>query len=483
MKHRSFRTRNSGAFVNRWGMMAFFLAAIVMSGPVVASGFSLGGTPVNFSGYINQGVNISTEGDDVATYDGVNQMLTQILLEAKYEPNQHLNFFISGKLNMDMAYAVHHNSNEWEEKGFRKSRPELQFIDSWDDVLTEAHVTWTPNYNWMIRAGKQIVQWGEMDFSGITNVINPSDYRRGITDIEYEALLMPITILKAIYFSTIENDWLMNLNFEFIWNPNLNFRHNEGVMESTVGKMGVWAPWLGFETAGLDESLNFDEPDRWSEGQEFGFKIGAEIYRAYCQIMGWYGIANDPVSTLWDFNAAGTRIIQEGYYARERMLGGSVSREIPLRISWLGGVEPLIRAEIAYFKDSEIAPGVEEDQLNWGVGIDWKVRIPWLNPTNMFWVEPEYQEYRILDIPGDDVVDNSIGVYVETKYFSSRITPSIYWQRSTKADWDLWIAGVSYVHTSNWKVNCVFTKWDGKEGVSDWYNHADNVSVTLSYQF
>ena len=322
MKRNSFRVKSSADLVKRCWALVFFVVVLIISVPGMAFDFSLGGLPVIGNGYIKQGINFGLNGDDIATQDGFQQAITEMLLELKCEPNSKVRFFVSGKLNMDQAYPVLSNDSDWKKKGFKKSKDDLQMFDEWDEILSEAHLTWRPNYDWTVRLGKQIIKWGEMDFNAITSIINPSDYRRGITDVEFETLQIPITMAKVNYFPPIENALVTNANLELIWNPNVNFRHDEGFNEVTVGKMGIWAPWLGFPTAGLDERLDFDEPDTWSEGQEFGLRIGADIATTYFQMMAWYGRQNYAVNTVFDFSPDFTTIIQEGFYPRERMLGG-----------------------------------------------------------------------------------------------------------------------------------------------------------------
>ena len=200
----------------------------------------LNGKPIRVSGYINQGVSFGLSGDHADTQEGFQQAPFQFLLETQYDVMYNLRVFLSGKISTDWAYDFLSDDSDWSKKDFKKSRDELYFLDKWNDILNEAHITWTPG-NWNFRIGKQIILWGEMDNVAVTSVIMPSDGRRGVTDQEFEAFFLPITLLKAEYYFPISNEWLNDLGVEVVFNPNLKFRGNEGY---SFGRnvSSIWAP-------------------------------------------------------------------------------------------------------------------------------------------------------------------------------------------------------------------------------------------------
>ena len=84
-----------------------------------------------------------------------------------------------------------------------------------DDILTECYADYI-NGPWNIRAGKQIVTWGELDVDRAADVINPIDLRWGVPGIEaWEEVKRPLWLIRTTYQSQLPG----NLLFENIINP------------------------------------------------------------------------------------------------------------------------------------------------------------------------------------------------------------------------------------------------------------------------
>ena len=92
----------------------------------------------------------------------------------------------------------------------------------WWQVVKEAHVTWSPG-NFMFRLGKQIVSWGEMDATPVSNQINPLDKSRGISDVEFETQIIPIPLLRVEYYPEIYAGPFSDVTVQFVFNPNAEF--------------------------------------------------------------------------------------------------------------------------------------------------------------------------------------------------------------------------------------------------------------------
>ncbi len=71
--------------------------------------------------------------------------------------------------------------------------------------------------------------------------------------------------------------------------------------------------------------------------------------------------------------------IYTGYHPRQKSVGVTWTGDLPIVISALGGVNPLIRVEVRYqwekvFADADQTRYIESDYLDTGIGIDWKVK-------------------------------------------------------------------------------------------------------------
>ncbi|MBW2369125.1 MAG: hypothetical protein JRH15_14710 [Deltaproteobacteria bacterium] len=476
-------------------LMAVLSAVLLFAGSALATiNFPVGDKTVKFSGYIEQSAQFGISGDHLDTYDGFQQGIAKLLLELRCDVTNNLFFYASGKVNVDWAYDILSGDSEWKHKGFNESRDALYILDEWNDLLHEAHLTWASG-NFRFRFGKQIIQWGEMDNVAVTSQIMPADLRRGYAESDFELLFMPITLIKADYFLDYENEIIMNIGVEFIYNPDWEFRGTEGLVESSTHTMGIWVPNLGFDP-NFPEPIAFHDPE---DGQEFGVRVYADVWESTIQLMYWDGIQNNPVLTgvdeflLFEYDIFAPN--QAGYND-ERFIGGSFSREIPVSVAFLGGVAPLIRLEAAYFFDSTIGifdipdfyMTLEKDKLLWGVGLDWRIKIPFINAKNGIMVGPEFVQEKVLDTNAFEVagvdgseVANYWNLYLETWYLHTKLLVNLYMQYESEGETSFIQPGITYNQTSNLKYTIGANFFHGEN--SRLFNNKDAVYVKVKYQF
>jgi len=390
-----------------FGIFALIASALFAS-QAMAIDFDVGGRPLSLKGYINQGVQFGTAGDHYDTMGGFQQALMQALLEAEYHPHKDVRVFATGQFVKDWAYEILERDSDWKWRRFDNSRDELGLYDDYEDVLKEAHVTWTPGpFNF--RIGKQIISWGRLDGVRIMDQINPQDLRRGMSDVEFETTIVPIWLAKAEYYPPAP-PFLDEFGVEVVFNPNADFI---GTKLPGPGNdiSGIWAPDKlitvqgmpgrvasllgavpsGFPTYGemQDYLLEPEEPEQWrQEGWEYGLRIkGTFPDSTFFTLNGFYGVDNDyvfrpkiwlPIAeyapgttlanmwdslqepTIWDNGIpwvsdpinGGNRLFHaptEGKHFRQKYVGFTLSRDIEgLYIGWLGGVSPLVRCEGIY---------------------------------------------------------------------------------------------------------------------------------------
>lgn len=208
------------------GIFGFFL--FVRPGPELlqAEQFLFLGAPLNLFGFASQTAQFSLKGDHYDPEEGLQQALFTLFAEADYSPSRHLTLYGSGILTLDLVYPIKHDDRSWEDKGFADSEDDL-FIDNKDwQALKEAHVTWSPGA-FLFRVGKQIVSWGEMDFFRIVDQINPSDERRGFSDVEFETTIIPIWLVRAEWWSTLNLGAVQEAGLQLVFNPNAEFIPNQ----------------------------------------------------------------------------------------------------------------------------------------------------------------------------------------------------------------------------------------------------------------
>ena len=475
-------------------------------------------------GYAQQSVGYSLEsGDQFDTKQDFQSFLFQGLLETKYEPSQDFKIFASGKLNADWAYPIFDSDDEWQSKDFDDGRDDLYILDEAQDILNEAHITWTPD-NFYFRIGKQIVAWGQTDGFKLMDQINPVDQRRGMGDVQFESSILPLWLVNAEYNRFVGSDWLQELGFQIVYNPNLEFRGNERI-EPGNEKFGIWAANIT-EDLGGPAPFDYAHIGSWRDndttpdgtfeagGMEVGAKIRGVINDALVTLNGFYGRDNDivrkvvgpPDTRISEFdNRLIFHLPTEAYYPILRYVGFTFTRDFPsLSSTALGGVAPTWRAEAMYIKDftngSELQTFEESDEIRWMIGFDWKVKINFLNPKAYFLISPQFYHRHIVDyaesIPGVDYSltdysgkikeDNYTGsILLKTTYFHSKLEPLFFLMQDFSGDGSMMKAQLSWEQNHHWKYTLGALFIDGsKEGVNfEPLKHKDQAYLTIQYRF
>ena len=450
---------------------------------------------------------------------GLNSALTNLFVEGDYAPLDNLRFYASSMLTVDWIYQLKHKDSSWDEKLFAKSKNDLNVDDKYWQILKEAHFTWTPK-NLLFRVGKQIVAWGETDGFRLMDQINPLDQRRGFADVEFETSIIPIWLVRAEYYLPKKPAWLQDLGFEFVYNPNADFITNQGI-KSGNDEGGIWAPDIELSGIGYLGSArsNISKPKKWKEGNEFAFRIKGSVYDALITLNAFYGRDNDPVRMLVspfvspippNIYAPDGRLIlhpfQEGKYPLFRFVGATFSKDIiPLRASFLGGVAPLLRLEAFYAFDNTFAfniPGTvsyrfeKSDEFRGAIGVDWKVKIPFLNPRAYFTISPQFYYQRIVDFPsiedvfatGDTPVKRNnykTTLMISTSYLHNKLNPSFFWLRDINSKSDYFRLQLVYDLSHQWHFTLGASLFHGNKTGEGFqlFNHKDQIYFKVAYKW
>ncbi|MBI5420064.1 MAG: hypothetical protein HZA60_08240 [Deltaproteobacteria bacterium] len=506
------------------------LALLGSQSPSGATEYMLGGNPAHVMGYIDQGAAYGIGGDHYDTKKGFQSAIFSALLEGDYVPTPELKLFASGKLTADWAYDILHNNQEWQDKGFSRSRNELYLDTGWRKMLHEAHVTWSSG-NLNVRAGKQIVAWGETDGLRIMDQINPLDQRRGLADVEFENTIIPIWLVKTEYFFKPQSSWLQDLGLELVFNPNADFQPNRG-LEVGNDKGGIWAPNIdlgqipvafdpetglpvAFAPARLGSFVQrIDQPRAWDrQGMEFGARLKAVINDKIITLNYFNGRENAPITRVSgppvgvEPASDGVLLLHlplEGFFPRQRFAGATFSGDFTsLKASSLGGVAPVLRLEGFYAfgetyatTEQPLARFVTHNEIRYAVGVDWKIKVPFLNPRAYFTISPQFFHKKILGYPSDFKLVSTEGpvdennyattLLVTTTYFHNKIVPLVFWLRDITNNAHLVKAQVTYVYSqSTWQFTVGTLLLSGEEKGKGFQplENKDQVYATIKYRF
>jgi hypothetical protein len=207
----------------------------------------------------------------------------------------------------------------------------------------------------------------------------------------------------------------------------------------------------------------------------------------------------------------------EGYYPDFKMAGITLTRDFEkLNLKFLGGVAPVLRLEVVSGIDNTYESNAynvplsrylfekyeKYDDLRYAIGVDWKIKIPFLNPRTYFRVSPQYIVRHISDYPSDDYLSeggreiaedsDTVTLLIMTSYMHNKINPMLYFQRdkgrrvsdNKSMPSDLFKAGVTYEYSDKWNYTLAYTSFSN-EGYrkASGLSHKDNISFTASYRF
>jgi hypothetical protein len=472
--------------------------------------YTLGGKPLNIFGYATQGVAYSLHNKDYYdTEKDINSALMNLFFEFDYTFTDNFKLYAASMFTVDWIYELKHDDNSWAGKQFKKSRDNMFMDDEYWQLLKEIHLSWTPG-NFYLRVGKQIVSWGEMMGLRLMDQINPLDMRRGMADVEFETTIIPIWLVRAEYYPQLQSTWILDLGFEFVFNPNADFIPDQMLLGND--KAGIWSPdiiipFLGSEAHIGSSNMNIEEPQEWDdEGYEYAFRLKGVIKDAFITLNYFYGRDNSPVTQM-DTSATPTLEMapddrwilhskMKGRYPLLRFIGATISRDLTfMRSSILGNVAPVVLLETFYAFDNTFATSLntfkELDEFRWAIGVDWKVRIDLLNPRTFFSIMPQFYHRKILDYPHDYEITNleddnyQYSMMVSTSYFHNKLAPSIFWAHDLNNKADMFRLQLAYDRSHNWHFILGAVLLDGREKNKgfDVFENKDYIYFKVSYKW
>jgi hypothetical protein len=206
------------------------------------------------------------------------------------------------------------------------------------------------------------------------------------------------------------------------------------------------------------------------------------------------GTASDGTSVLYP--------IYEGYHPRQKTVGVTWTGDLPIVITALGGVNPLIRLEARYqfekvFADADQTRFIESDYLKTGIGVDWKVKIPALNERAYFSVMPQFFYNWIVDYP-DDVLLNDVDevllpdkhyytatLVLSTSYFNGKLIPQVAGAYLFNNEGYLVLPSITYLHSNSWHYTIEAVLLGGDDpNVPPWlFRNNDYISFKVKYNW
>jgi hypothetical protein len=250
-----------------------------------------------------------------------------------------------------------------------------------------------------------------------------------------------------------------------------------------------------------------EEPDSWDDdGFEYGFRLRTIIKDTIITLNYFYGRDNEPLlrskpdAPRMEVSPYDGRFViqpfMEGYYPLFRLAGATFTRDLQsLIISPLGGVSPVLRLEGFYAFDNTF--GTEDnrfksfDEVRWSTGIDWKIKINWLNPRAFFFISAQFYHRRIVDYPSNYELQNvrennyQTSLMISTSYFHTKLKPSFFWLYDKTNKSHFFKFQIDYEYTDNWVYMLGWVIFNGNKVEKGFepLAHKDQVYFTIAYRF
>jgi len=487
---------------------------VLMAGPAAAKNYQFLCKPMNLYGYVTQSMGYSLTGEHYDTEKDLQSAYWTVLFEGDWQPDNDLKIYGQFLLNGDWIYDLKHDDRSWNNKEFPGSRDRLAVDDKYWMILKEFHATWTPG-PFLFRVGKQIVAWGETDGFRLMDQINPLDQRRGFADVEFETTIIPIWLIRGDYYLPVTSEAIQDMALEFTFNPNADWIANEDILPGN-DLTGIWAPNVeiplpppplgpgGIAHLGSIRT-DIDHPDSFNDaGFEYAVRMKGVFWDNIITLNYFYGLDNSPVQVNVGppeitVNPQGDLVlhpVQAGYYPRFKFAGATFSRDLSsLRADFLGGISPVIRLEGMYAFDSTFATNLDRfvqcDEIRWAIGVDWKVRIPWINRSQRITIMPQFYHRNIQDVPGEGFAnglesDNyQCTLMINTSYMNAKLTPSFFILRDIRSRSHFMKLQLQYNQSNNWHYTAGVLLVEGSEETTglNVFKNKDYFYLKVSYRW
>ncbi|MFC1494311.1 DUF1302 family protein [Thermodesulfobacteriota bacterium] len=158
----------------------------------------------NNYGIFTEDINYAQDQDDLAT----NRTWLRLYGDLKFSDK--LSFFTAIQFAYEPEYDIEKGSVS------KTGGKEYSEYDSVSDVIREAYIDWRPSDNHSIRAGRQIVIWGESLTTEVGDVIHPNNGRYAFAFANKEDSRIPLWMIKGLHYIDA-----ISGSIEWIISPNL----------------------------------------------------------------------------------------------------------------------------------------------------------------------------------------------------------------------------------------------------------------------
>jgi len=270
----------------------------LMDGKLILSGFVKNTSYYRLNGYDREFSDGGSPGDNHDTHLDFSNFSTllEILYTVKEDQQSAFRVFSSFRA----WYQATQNYDDNNRRSlYNEDRHNYTHPQKIEDVIAEMYLDYS-NGPWQVRAGKQIVIWGQLDMNRVADVVNPLDLRWGVPGVDtWEEVKRGLWLIRTFYQSQLPG----NLLFELIFNPG-DFKALRLPYEGThwgpsffKQRPDAFAPIRdrGYYSW-MQEKWRDDEPGWALSNYEFGGRVQGFTYNIDWTLLYWNALSDGPTS-------------------------------------------------------------------------------------------------------------------------------------------------------------------------------------------
>ncbi len=421
---------------------------------------------------------------DIYDYDIFN-FRTTFKLETRWDAikngNYNLTFYSVFKNFYDAAADVdsgYRNYLQWGSNGSNHGIDELKSYETFRDICRELYVEVT-NPWWQLRAGKQVVSWGEASFERMADVVNPLDARGDLNPvlIDFDEAKQGLWMAR---FTITPPDFWQNMFFEFLvipdfqptrnWPagyhlshpPSMNATKNPNELflpdYRTAREIGYHDPAMGFRIRGLTYGFDWSIFYLYHRNANSIIKEGKGIASQLPVLLG-RGRVSDNVKM----------------FGHQTTTGFTFNKPIDKQITIIPGTSTnmsgnIWRGEFVFELDKDNDRGytpnvVEHNRYAFVLGWDTYIQIPWLSTWNrnrklssstqlfMEWVPGKHRDdfiYPWVTYGPTRHHASTITEALSYDFWNSRILPAVYFSHAIDDGRTFYAPTLAFKPTFHW---------------------------------
>ena len=284
--------------------------------------------------------------------------------------------------------------------------------------------------NFIVKAGRQQVVWGESDALRMSDIINPLDISWYWSFPSWEEIRIPLHLVNMVYNAPHSK---YHLRFEGVWNP-LDFRPTQIAPYGAVWDPGLPPnPVFGW----IVDQQKHDLPERNLSNGSGGGRVKALFGGWDVSAFGYYQRVQDGVSTFDPANAVNPAFPVKYQWPYALNVGGTFNFE-----SYTLGT--VFRGECSYVPNHPFSPTnpvavdyEERDTFAFMLGFDRNTWLKFLNPDKTFFISGQwFQKFALGGSTHDEFTtgfgDDGLGrtqtvfsLLINTEYVDATIKPEV----------------------------------------------------------